>query len=151
MVSVAVLRLSKSMLATGVTTARWRRCLHLVLQILKTHLQLEDPLFFVVRSEFTCMVCELRSAVAFELSCKVSDLSFKLLIRFLLPRKIIVAVQVGSGCTWVGPLILALTLLLSILRRLWHGFYTRIRSHTFLRPPFFLRRRPVLAWTLRIL
>ena len=142
------------MLATGTITARHRWCLHLVLQILKTHLQLEDPLFFIVRSEFACMVRKLGSTVAFKHACKVSDLSFKFLIWFMLPHQIIVAVLVGSGCTWVGPLILALTLLLSILslrRRLLHGLYTRIRSHNSLRSPFFLRRWPVLAWTLGIL
>ena len=52
-----------------------------VLKRLETKLQLQDPLLFVVRTEFARMIHQLLGAVALQLLGKVSDLLLELLIR----------------------------------------------------------------------
>ena len=52
-----------------------------VFKRLEAKLQLQDPLLFVVRTEFARMIYQLLGAVALQLLGKVSDLLLELLIR----------------------------------------------------------------------
>ena len=143
--------------------------MHLVLEIKQAQLQLDDPLFLIVRSQLADVVCQLCSTVAFKLASEISDLSFKFQIGLVLPHQFVVAVVVRAGCARIR---LALTLSLRSLclrdrflhgphhglchrlryglryrlcYRLRHGLRSRSGPILSFGPALFFGRRPSLA------